>query len=598
MGTTDLLLLGTTFAGTLGFASILRAALAGRQEHEPPRLDARGLLLFVPLVALFAMRAGEGLLVPMLGALAVYQLAMLSKVLHTPRSLRIVLVLGAAAVLHHYGVSIDSFRVPFTTITMPLGWASLPITAGWLLLCAVLFGRAATIPSVCYGVAALSGVTFYLVALMVPWAVGEPARLLALIVAGVSLAQLPAAGQISQLPSQPSGYAIGFLIGALAVVGALKHTAALAAVLPMLVISVPLFGATYTYVSALRGMRIGQRRQHLHELLLDQGYSARQVFGVLMGLSAYLCLLGLLMVSLIAQPVWLKALVLVGGLMFGPLVFFVILRCLRRPDMAFAEGEPLEVEMFNVRLHPLSMEAALERAEGFIREGGPHMIVTSDTSAIVRAQEDEELRTIINEADLATMDGQGVVLCARLLNFPVSNRVPGVDMMEQLCEICARLGRPVALLGAAPGVADEAARVLEARYPGLRVTYRHHGYFAPEDEPQIVAEIQRAEPAALFVAMGIPKQEKWIRAHIDELQVPVCMGVGGSLDVVAGKVKRAPAWMQRWGLEWLYRTMLEPRRLPRLAALPRLFMMTLRKAVFSPGSHDVGVGPADAPESK
>ena len=170
--------------------------------------------------------------------------------------------------------------------------------------------------------------------------------------------------------------------------------------------------------------------------------------------------------------------------------------------------------------------------------------------------------------------------------------------MEQLCEICARLGRRIALLGATPGVAEEAARVLEARYPGLRVTYCHHGYFAPEDEAGIVAEIQRAEPAALFVAMGIPKQEKWIRAHIDELQVPVCMGVGGSLDVIAGRVKRAPVWMQRWGLEWLYRTMLEPRRLPRLAALPRLFMMTLGKAVFSPSSRGVGVGPADARESK
>ncbi len=598
MGTNDLLLFASTFTGTLVLAGILRAVLAGRQEHDPPHLDARGLLLFVPLVVLFAMRVGGTVLVPMLGALAVYQLAMLSKVLHTPRSLRIVLVLGAAVVLHHYGVSIDSFRLPFTSFTVQLGWASLPLTAGWLLLCAVLFGRAATIPSVSYGVAGLSGVTFYLVALMVPWAVSEPARLLALIVAGVSLAQLPAAGQISQLPSQPSGYAMGFLIGALAVAGALKHTATLAAVLPMLVISVPLFGATYTYVSAPRGMRIGQRRQHLHELLLDQGYSAHQVFGVLMGLSAYLCLLGLLMISLIAQAAWVKGLVLVGGLMVGPLVFFVILRCLYRPAVALPEGEPLEVEMFNVRLHPLSMEAALGRAEGFIREGGPHIIVTSDTSAIVRAQEDKELRTIINEADLATMDGQGVVLCARLLNFPVNSRVPGVDMMERLCEICARLGRPIALLGATPGVADEAARVLEARYPGLRVAYCHHGYFAPEDEARIVAEIQRARPAALFVAMGIPKQEKWIRAHIDELQVPVCMGVGGSLDVIAGKVKRAPAWMQRWGLEWLYRTMLEPRRLPRLAALPRLFMMTLRKAVFSPSSRGVGVEPADAPESK
>ena len=90
----------------------------------------------------------------------------------------------------------------------------------------------------------------------------------------------------------------------------------------------------------------------------------------------------------------------------------------------------------------------------------------------------------------------------------------------------------------------------------------------------------------------------WPQPALARLGVPVCMGVGGSLDVIAGRVKRAPAWMQRWGLEWLYRTMLEPRRLPRLAALPRLFLMTLRKAVFSPSTRGVGVSPADAPESK
>ncbi|MGD9497212.1 MAG: WecB/TagA/CpsF family glycosyltransferase [Armatimonadota bacterium] len=583
MVTGDVLLFAATFAGTIALASVLRAALAGRQDHDPPHLDGRGLLLFVPLVVLFAGGAPGGVLVPMLGALAVYQLCMLGRVLHTPRSVRLMLVLITAAVLHHYGISIDSIRIPFTAVTYHLGWLSLPLTAGWLLSCAVLYGRAGTIPSVSYGVAGLAAVTFYAVCLMVPWAVGEPARWLAVVVAGLCLAQLPAIGQVSGLPAQPSGYAIGFLIGALAVVGALKHTAALAAVLPMLAISVPLFSATYTYISALRGMHIGHRRQHLHEVLLEQGYSPRQVFGVLMGLAAYMCVLGLLMVRLVPQPDWVKAVILVEGLLFGALVFFVILRSLCRQVPATAGGPPREVEMFNVRLHPLSMEEALARAEGFIREGGPHMIVTSDTSAIVRAQQDEELRTIINEADLATMDGQGVVLCARLLNLPVISRLPGVDMMERLCEICARLGQPIALLGAMPGVAETAARALERRYPGLRVVYTHHGYFAPEDEPAIIADIRAAQPSALFVAMGIPKQEKWIRQHIGQLQVPVCMGVGGSLDVIAGRVKRAPQWMQRWGLEWLYRTALEPRRLPRLAALPKLFFMTLRKALLSPG---------------
>lgn len=242
--------------------------------------------------------------------------------------------------------------------------------------------------------------------------------------------------------------------------------------------------------------------------------------------------------------------------------------------------------MFNVRLHPLSMEDALKRAEEFILDGGPHMIVTSDTSAVVRAQEDDELRAIINEADLVTMDGHGVVLCARLLDIPVSGRVTGCDMMQRLCEICGRLQRPIALLGAEPGVAEEASRVLEERYRGLEVVFQHHGYFDADEECRIVEQIREAEPAVLFVAMGIPKQEKWIKRHLDELQVPVCMGVGGTLDVISGRVKRAPEWMQRLGLEWFYRTALEPRRLPRLASLPRLFVWTIAEVLRSPDARE------------
>jgi N-acetylglucosaminyldiphosphoundecaprenol N-acetyl-beta-D-mannosaminyltransferase len=252
---------------------------------------------------------------------------------------------------------------------------------------------------------------------------------------------------------------------------------------------------------------------------------------------------------------------------------------MRRESPEEAASDPLAVQMFNVRLHPVTMDEALERAEAFLRDGRPHMIVTSDTSAVVRAQEDEELRTIINEADLVTIDGQGVVLCARMLDFPVAGRVPGCDMMQLLCEICGRIEKPIALLGAEPGVAAEAARVLERRYEGLEVVFHHHGYFDREEEPEVIESIREAAPAALFVAMGIPKQEKWIKRHMHELQVPVCMGVGGTLDVVAGRVKRAPEWMQRCGLEWLYRTALDPRRLPRLAALPKLFVWTIGELI-------------------
>lgn len=588
------LIMGVVIAGTLGLAAALRHLLADAQEQPHPRLDARGMLLFVPLVVLFALDAPLTGIVALLTAIAVYLLTALGAVLEINREMRIVLVLAATIVLHIYGVQIETVQLPFMTIVIELGWLSLPLTAAWLLLCASLFGRAGSIPGVSYGVAAVTGIVFYLICIMVPWATGPAALVLALVVTGVSLPQMSRWGRVSHGSAYPSSYAMGFLIGSLAVLGALKHAAAIAALLPMLLISAPLFGATYAYFSRLRGMRIEERRQHLHEVLLQKGYSPRQVFAVLMGLTAYMGLLGLAMVALMPQASWMKLMVLIVGLAVGPVFFFLVLKVLRRESPRTVTADPMAVELFNVRLHPLDMDEALQRIEQFIRDGRPHMVVTSDSSAVVRAQEDEELRAIINEADLATMDGHGVVLCARLLDIPVSGRVAGCDMMQHICAICGRLEQPIALLGAAPGVAAEAARVLEGRHEGLRVLYHSHGYFAAEEEDAIIEDIRAAQPAVLFVAMGIPKQEKWIKRHMHRLGVPVCMGVGGSLDVVAGRVKRAPQWMQRCGLEWLYRTAIEPRRLPRLASLPRLFLWTLAEVFRSVDARDPSVRQTEA----
>ncbi len=623
---TDLTLLAVMLAATTALAAVLHRLLLPVQDRPGRRLDTKGLLLFGPLVVLFVAGAPEEALLPIMAALGVYLFVAVTDVLGTPRITRVAFVVLVAVVVATQGIRIESIRLPGTSTYYELGWASWALTALWLLLCSALFGRAGSIPSVSFGVAALSGVTFYIVCLLVPWATGETAtaRIVALAVVGVSLPQLLSLGMpvsAGQPPGEtaeagrgtgqaanasslrrtasPSSYATGFLIGSLAVIGALKHTASLAVLLPLLVISVPLFGATFAYAAALRdgwrAMHIGQRRRHLHELLLEQGYSQSQVFSVLIGVAAYMCVLGVVLVLLTSQPFWVKLLVLLGGISTGPFIFFVILRMLRHEGPLPVGAEPVSINLFNVRLHAVTMEQALGQAESFVREGGPHMIVTSDTSTVVRAQDDEELRAIINEADLATVDGTGVVVAARMLNLPLSGRVAGVDMMQALCEIATRLDAPVYLLGAQPGVPEEAAARLAASYPGLKVAGCQHGYFAEEKEREVVEAIKAAKPAVLFVAMGIPKQEKWIKRHLQELGVPVCMGVGGSFDVIAGRVKRAPEWMRCYGLEWLYRTLKQPRRLPRLAALPRMFLMTVYTLLLSPERPDSGEVEPDLP---
>lgn len=154
-------------------------------------------------------------------------------------------------------------------------------------------------------------------------------------------------------------------------------------------------------------------------------------------------------------------------------------------------------------------------------------------------------------------------------------RVSGVDIVVRLAQVSAQTGVRLYLLGAQPGVAEEAAERLQTRFPGVHIAGCQHGYFPPEAEADIVRQIREAQPDVLCVAMGIPKQEKWIDRHRDALKVPVSIGVGGTFDVLSGRVRRAPLWMQRMGMEWLWRVGHNPRKISKVMLLPRFAWMVL-----------------------
>jgi N-acetylglucosaminyldiphosphoundecaprenol N-acetyl-beta-D-mannosaminyltransferase len=180
------------------------------------------------------------------------------------------------------------------------------------------------------------------------------------------------------------------------------------------------------------------------------------------------------------------------------------------------------------------------------------------------AREDPAFRAAVNGADLVVPDGVPVLWAARLLRQPLGERVTGVDLVEQGAALAAARGYRVFLLGAAPGVADAAAAALTRRHPGLCIagTYAPPiGPFSAEENARMVAAVRAARPHLLFVAFGAPRQELWIRAHLDELEVPVCVGVGGTFNFLSGAVPRAPRWMRRAGLEWAHRLAHEPGRL-------------------------------------
>lgn len=235
------------------------------------------------------------------------------------------------------------------------------------------------------------------------------------------------------------------------------------------------------------------------------------------------------------------------------------------------------IDILGIKIDDVTGEEALARIEQFVTVGRPHLVTTVNPEFIVAAQTDAAFAQILNQADLNLADGQGLLWAARLLGVSLRERVTGVDTLARLAELSARQGYAIYLLGAAEGVAEAAAQVLKSRFPGLRVVGTYAGSPAPDEDNGIVERIRRADPQLLFVAYGAPRQEQWIVRNMPQLQVPVAMGVGGAFDFISGKTPRAPAWVQRLGLEWLHRLAHQPWRWRRMTALPRFCWLLLRE---------------------
>ncbi len=219
------------------------------------------------------------------------------------------------------------------------------------------------------------------------------------------------------------------------------------------------------------------------------------------------------------------------------------------------------IELMGCFVDNLSMEETLQTVEGFIASGKPHQHVVVNVDKIVKAQRDPDLRRIINECALINVDGMPVVWASRLLGKPLKERVAGVDLFDALIRRAAEKGWRVFLLGAKEDVVAKVRQIYASRYPQLVFAGHRNGYWKPEEESRIVDEIALTKADLLFVAISSPKKEQFLNTYQARMKVPFAMGVGGTFDVAAGKVKRAPVWMQKAGLEWFYRFLQEPRRM-------------------------------------
>ena len=231
----------------------------------------------------------------------------------------------------------------------------------------------------------------------------------------------------------------------------------------------------------------------------------------------------------------------------------------------------MRIDVLGTKFDNVTMEEALARGEALIEEHAASYVVTPNPEIVMLCREDAETAKAVERASLVIADGIGVLHGARILGTPLKQKLPGIDFTTALMERMAGKGQSVFLFGAKPGVAEAAAEKLQKRFPGLVIAGTNDGYFS--DDVPIVSKISAAKPDLLLVCLGAPKQEKWMLSHAGAIDVGLMIGNGGSLDVFAGTVERAPEKWQRAGLEWLYRLAKEPKRLGRMMKLPQFMLL-------------------------
>jgi N-acetylglucosaminyldiphosphoundecaprenol N-acetyl-beta-D-mannosaminyltransferase len=224
-----------------------------------------------------------------------------------------------------------------------------------------------------------------------------------------------------------------------------------------------------------------------------------------------------------------------------------------------------KVIILNVKVGNFTTDEAIKRIEVLIKEGKPEYVVTPNVDHIVKLQNDAEFRQIYENASLVLADGMPLIWAARFLGTPLKGKISGSDLFPKLCRVAAKKGYKLFLLGGREGAALKAAEVLRDRYPDIQIVGTYSPPFGFENDnkenDKIFRMIRDPKPDILFVGLGAPKQERWIYKYRNEYKVPVSIGVGVSFEFVSGMVKRAPLWMQRGGLEWFWRLMMEPKRL-------------------------------------
>lgn len=236
-----------------------------------------------------------------------------------------------------------------------------------------------------------------------------------------------------------------------------------------------------------------------------------------------------------------------------------------------------KVNILGVNVDMIGIDDAAEKIFSFLNSDSFHSVYTPNSEIIMLAYQDTAFCELLNRSDMLTADGIGVVYASKILKHPISERAAGYDIAVKIAERLPKTTHKLFILGGKPGVADEAKSKLETSYPGIQIVGTQDGYFPDDKLPTVIDNINQSGADLLFVCFGAPRQEKWIDENRDKLNVRVAMGIGGSVDVFAGQVLRAPMFWQKMGLEWFYRLLREPWRFMRMMSLPKFALTVLFK---------------------
>ncbi len=241
---------------------------------------------------------------------------------------------------------------------------------------------------------------------------------------------------------------------------------------------------------------------------------------------------------------------------------------------------PERIELLGVPVDCVDMGQSLEAVDALIQGDCAKTVIAVNPEKIIKARTDTKLLRLLQQSGLLIPDGIGAVIAAKILHGKSISRVPGSELMPEICKRSISKGYKLFLLGAAPEVNEKAVEVLKEKYQGINIVGSQHGYYSDDEIPALIDQINDSEADVLFVALGSPRQELWMEEYLPKLNVKVCQGVGGTFDVIAGKVKRAPALFLKMHMEWLYRLLAQPKRLLRQTALPKFVYLVFKQKLF------------------